>query len=112
MASNVAKNPYLLAGKTLVRHMNAYSKASEFETLLGGDAESATAKAWAATAVILKNGEVQVVPADDFFKSSTSSGGLVRLFSNGTFSGRGLWRNAAWLSENVEKVFPGVLTLP
>ena len=52
---------------------------------------------WAASAVILKNDAVAIVPATDPVKYSAEDGWLIKVFEDGKFGRRTFWRGASWV---------------
>ena len=66
MATN---NPLISAAKFLLREAEAFASPYEFAKLLDAAAvDSRLAKAWACSAVLLKNGEWNLVPGHDYVK--------------------------------------------
>ena len=105
-------NPLISAAKFLKRTAEAHPSSYAFADLLDtADTNSTLAKAWACSAVLLKNGDWNVVPSNDYAK--VVSGSLqVKVFGGGTLSGRNNWRGSGWLETEVDKVWLGALLLP
>ena len=105
-------NPLFSAAKFLKRTAEAHPSSYAFVSLLDtADIASTLAKAWACSAVLMKNGEWNLVPSHDYAK--VVSGSLqIKAFGGGTLTGRGHWHDSGWLEAEVDKVWLGALQLP
>lgn len=107
-------NPLLRAARTINKLASTASFVVDTHELLRGDAKDKDMmeRRWAASAVLLKNGEVAIVPAKDPVQHSDEDGWTIKVYSDGTFGPRTYWRNSDWVAENVADVYLGILTLP
>ena len=105
-------NPLISAATFLLREAETFSSPYEFSKLLDAAApDSGLAKAWACSAVLLKNGEWKLVPSHDYVRVVGGSLQL-KVFGGGTLAGRGYWHSSEWLETEVDKVWLGALVLP
>ena len=103
-------NPFFVTGKRLVQLAQEAEAGGDIAAVLLGGAKEELEKRWAASAVRLKNGEWCVVPVKE--PVVLRGGAQVRLADSGTLGGRVMLRDAAWLKDNVDKVYLGALKLP
>ena len=100
------------AAKLIFSQVDAAAEAvlaASLESKFKGSVETLQA-CWALSAVLLKNGTVEVVPAGECVKVCNSTV-LVHLTDGGTVEGRKHWRDLAWFQNNAEAVWLGSLTL-
>ena len=105
-------NPLISAATFLLREAETFASPYEFSKLLDAAApDSGLARAWACSAVLLKNGEWKLVPSHDYVRVVGGSLQL-KVFGGGTLAGRGYWHSSEWLETEVDKVWLGALVLP
>ena len=98
-----------------VKHMEKLVAATrlgpDIASLLRGDDKEALLKAWKGSAVQLKDNAWGIVLANEEAISVEGGGARVRIFDGGQLTGRGHFRDAAWLKTNAIAVYPGALAL-
>ena len=106
----VYQNPLLRAAQTINKLASTTSYVVDVHELLRGDAadKDMMERRWAASAVLLKNGEVAIVPAKDPVQHSEEDGWTIKVYSDGKFGPRTYWRNSDWVAENVADVYLGI----
>ena len=103
-------NPFFVTGKRLVQLAQEAEAGDDIAAVLVRGVKEDLEKRWAASAVLLNNGEWCVVP----FKEPVAMRGnaQIRFADSGTLGGRVHWRDATWIEANVDKVYLGALKLP
>ena len=107
-------NPLISAATFLLREAETFVSPYEFSKLLDAAApDSGLARAWACSAVLLKNGEWKLVPSHDYVRVVGGSLQL-KVFGGGTLAGRGYWHSSEWLETEVAvcllyRYHPGIL---
>ena len=105
-------NPLIRTANFVLSETKAYDSERDVSSMLTGGLDSAQAKKWPGSAVVLKNGEVEVIEMTGGVRAVGDSALQIKLFSGGTLAGHGKWHDAAWVKENVEAVYFGALWMP
>ena len=105
-------NPLIRTAKYVLTETNSYDAERDVSNMLTGGLESAQAKRWPCSAVVLKNGEVEVIEMMGGVRPVGDGALQIKLFSEGTLAGHGKWHDAAWVKEKVESVCFGALWMP